>query len=103
MKKEFTGHVILEPGEFGVAVMVDGTVDSSFSLQYGIPLNEGDNVAQYYWTTIKTGGKTIDLNLNNNPVAFGSGMPGVYRFVNNGTDDEQALVYIEKHREVTNG
>ena len=101
--KSYTSHIMIQPGQYARAVILDCTSESSFSLQYGVPLNLGDHIDQYQWITLKREGKTMDLNENNNVMVFGMDLPGAYRFINNGTDDEQAVVVCDVFKDVLRG
>ena len=89
----------LELGQKLVATMLRGTTDSSFTLMRGVPANCDKRMEDYLWTEVIKDGKPVQLSLNkDNPLEIT--LPGTYKFRNDGTDDEQALIDMTVYKRV---
>lgn len=85
-------------GETGVAMLINGTTDSSFTLMRGVPSNQDKKLSEYLWAEVLEGGKPVTLSLSgDNPLVIK--VPGTYRFLNNGTDDESAIIDMTVYSE----
>lgn len=83
--------VVVENGQRLVAMMIRGTADSSFTLMRGVPSNSDGRMDEYLWADVYENGLPVELLQNHtNPIVVTT--PGTYKFRNNGTDDEQALI-----------
>ena len=83
----------VELGERAVAMMINGTADSLFQLERGIPDTKGARIEDYLWSDVYTDGFPVQMQFRKtNPLVIE--IPGTYRFRNEGTDDEQALVDV---------
>lgn len=81
----------IKSGEIGVAMMIHGTSDSNFTLLRGVPSNKDKRIDEYLWVEVLKGGHPVRLSLlDDNPIVIST--PGAYKWQNNGTDDEQALI-----------
>lgn len=81
----------IKMGEVGVAMMINGTSDSSFTLLRGVPSNKDKRIDEYLWSVVRKDGHPVELSYNgDNPLLIE--IPGAYKWQNNGTDDEQAII-----------
>lgn len=84
-------------GEIGVAMMIYGTSDSNFTLLRGVPSNNDKRIDEYLWVEVLKNGHPITLSLlGDNPVVIE--IPGAYKWRNNGTDDEQAIIDVTVYK-----
>jgi hypothetical protein len=91
MSKKESAISYLELGQKLVATMLRGTTESSFTLMRGVPANDDKRIEEYLWTEVIKDGKPVQLTLaKDNPLEIT--LPGVYKFRNDGFDDEQALI-----------
>lgn len=95
--KESSNVFTVGLGETAVATMFRGTTDSEFSLIRGVPSNEMRKLDEYLWTPVFKNGHPVTLKMEvDNPIAIT--IPGTYKFVNNGTDDEEAIIDVTVYK-----
>lgn len=98
MHKEDSNVFKIGVGEIGVAQMVRGTTDSRFVLVRGVASNSDRRIDEFLWEDVSIGGEVVALTKDgNNPTTIA--IPGTYKFRNDGTDDEQALIDVEVYKE----
>lgn len=87
----------VEEGETAVAMMLNGTSDSLFVLERGVPSNSLRRTDEYLWAPVFVDGKSIQLTeAGDNPLQIA--VPGSYRFSNMGSDDEEALIDVAVYK-----
>lgn len=102
MSKRCRESVVVEVmlGQVAVATMFRGTDDSSFVLQRGVPGNGNGRIEDYFWTDVYKNGEPVTLKakMDNPLVIDGNVTPGSYRFRNEGTDDEDAIIDLTVYK-----
>lgn len=96
-KKNESSIVHMEKGSSLVAMMINGTSDSMFTLMRGVPSNDDKLPDEYLWSEVYVNGSPLQLSqYKSNPIIIE--IPGTYKFRNDGTDDEQALIDMTVYR-----
>lgn len=87
----------VEEGDTAVAMMLNGTSDSLFILERGVPSNSQRRIEEYLWASVFISGTAVQLTeTGTNPLSITT--PGSYRFSNMGSDDEEALIDVTVYK-----